>query len=202
MLIFNKLKNAFRAGKTSNSPTFFDFKPYAPSNDAPASFMSTKVKNDAGEAIGVLVFQMPVAKINALMGQTDGLGETGETYFVGTDLLMRSNSRFSEEDTVLALKVDTPAVQKALSGERGIDIEQDYRRIHTVSAYAPLEFMGANWAMIAQQDTRETFAPIDALKMAILIQLSIAALFLGLIGWLVSRSFAKPVKSLGELMCP
>ena len=194
------LGNAFRAGKTSNSPTFFDFKPYAPSNDAPASFMSTKVKNDAGEAIGVLVFQMPVAKINALMGQTDGLGETGETYFVGTDLLMRSNSRFSEEDTVLALKVDTPAVQKALSGERGIDIEQDYRRIHTVSAYAPLEFMGANWAMIAQQDTRETFAPIDALKMAILIQLSIAALFLGLIGWLVSRSFAKPVKSLGELM--
>ena len=41
---------------------------------------------------------------------------TGETYIVGSDGLMRSDSRFSETSTILSQKVDTATVTAALDG--------------------------------------------------------------------------------------
>ena len=35
---------------------------------------------------------------------TQGMGETGETYLVGPDGLMRSQSRFTDEPTLLAIE--------------------------------------------------------------------------------------------------
>jgi methyl-accepting chemotaxis protein len=77
--------------KVPGSVTFFDFAPYAPSNDAPASFVATPIYDFAGAYAGVLVFQMPIGKINAIMQQPEGMGESGETYIVGEDHLMRSD---------------------------------------------------------------------------------------------------------------
>ena len=44
------------------------------------------------------------------MDYTAGMGETGETYVVGEDYLMRSASRFSETSTVLQQRGETEAV--------------------------------------------------------------------------------------------
>lgn len=46
---------------------------------------------------GILVFQMPVDEINRRLKVSEGLGESGEVYLVGSDNLMRSQSRFSEK---------------------------------------------------------------------------------------------------------
>ena len=49
--------------------------------------------------------QMPVDYINSAMTgdngwEKDGLGKTGETYLIGEDYYMRSNSRFLIEDKI------------------------------------------------------------------------------------------------------
>ena len=79
-----------------------DFSPYLPSYNAPASFIASAIY-DGENKIGVLVFQLPIDRINQIM--TDGyewekvgLGKTGETYIVGDDHLMRTQSRFLVED--------------------------------------------------------------------------------------------------------
>jgi len=75
------LGNAFRAARDdpkAGSVAFFDFRPYAPSNDAPASFISTPLLDAGGKLQGVLVFQMPIGRLNGLMQAKSGLGETGE----------------------------------------------------------------------------------------------------------------------------
>jgi methyl-accepting chemotaxis protein len=51
----------------------------------------------------VLIFQMPVERINDIMTsgrrwREVGLGESGESYIVGDDLRLRSQSRFLIED--------------------------------------------------------------------------------------------------------
>jgi len=79
-----------------------DFEPYYPSYNAPASFIASPIF-DGGEKIGVLVFQMPIERINNIMTSHQawrdvGLGESGETYIVGGDFLMRNQSRFLIED--------------------------------------------------------------------------------------------------------
>ncbi len=81
---------------------FSDFAPYGPSYEDPASFIAAPVYQD-DRKIGVLIFQMPIDRINALMTQNRrwseaGLGESGETYLVGADRKMRSISRFLVDD--------------------------------------------------------------------------------------------------------
>jgi PAS domain S-box-containing protein len=96
---------AFRAASEANDKDFVklvDFEPYYPSYNAPASFIASPIF-DGSEKIGVLVFQMPIDRINAIMTSNHewenvGLGESGETYIVGDDYTMRNQSRFLIED--------------------------------------------------------------------------------------------------------
>jgi hypothetical protein len=48
--------------------------------------------------------------------------------------MMRSDSRFSFESTVLLQHVDSPTVQLALSGEEGRGVIDDYRGVEVLSA--------------------------------------------------------------------
>ena len=80
-----------------------DFSSYRPSYDNPAAFIATPIYSK-GRQLGVLIFQMPVDKINAIMTsnqkwQESGLGNTGEAYLVGSDYKMRSLSRTQIEDS-------------------------------------------------------------------------------------------------------
>ncbi len=63
------LAAAFVAANTlpDGQHVFFDFAPYGPSADAPASFIATPLFDEVGERIGVLAFQMPVDRINEIM---------------------------------------------------------------------------------------------------------------------------------------
>ena len=69
-----------------------DFSPYAPSNNEPAAFAGCPIKAPGGEVIGVIAFQLSIDKINEIMNERNGLGKTGETYLIGPDKLMRSDS--------------------------------------------------------------------------------------------------------------
>ena len=97
----------FRAASEAEDKDFVrlvDFAPYYPSYNAPASFIASPIF-DGSRKIGVLVFQMPIDRINAIMTSNQdwkniGLGETGETYIVGEDYTMRNQSRFLIEDPV------------------------------------------------------------------------------------------------------
>ena len=51
---------------------FYDFRPYSPSADAPASFIGQAIRDAAGEVIGSVVFQMPIERINGIMQNADG----------------------------------------------------------------------------------------------------------------------------------
>jgi methyl-accepting chemotaxis protein len=166
------LGNAFRAARDNQFPSyvaFFDFAPYGPSYNAPASFIASPVLDDAGEFLGVLAFQLPSDRINEIMQVTAGMGESGETYIVGPDLLMRSDSRFSERSTALKTTVDTITSNLALKGKRGYQITDDYRGIPVLSAYGPLEFEETLWAVLAEIDDEEAERPIERIRNQALI---------------------------------
>ena len=79
-----------------------DFAPYAPSYSARRR-LSRHRSTTATSASACWRFQMPIAQIDRVMtGDRDwsaeGLGETGETFLVGEDFKMRSNSRLILED--------------------------------------------------------------------------------------------------------
>ena len=99
------LGKAFRAAKDGapGSTAFFDFESYAPSNGAPASFISTPIVEN-GQTIGVLAFQMPIGRLNSIVNSSTGLGKTGETILLGADGRMRNDSQFTPSEDILQTK--------------------------------------------------------------------------------------------------
>ena len=197
------LGNAFRAAQAAEQPgaqSFFDFRPYAPSHDAPASFISTPVFDREGAKIGVLVFQMPIGQINGIMQNRAGLGESGETYLVGDDFLMRSDSRFSEESTILGTEVETETARKALAGEHGIEVTPDYRGVPVMSAYRPLDFLGVSYAILAEVDEAEILAPVADMRNFMLLAGLIVALVVSAFGYWVARSVTLPIGAMTRAM--
>jgi methyl-accepting chemotaxis protein len=62
------LANIYRDVITKNDlnyTAFIDFKPYAPSADAPASFIARIVHNTEDKPIDVLAYKMPIERMNA-----------------------------------------------------------------------------------------------------------------------------------------
>lgn len=149
--VFNRAKKERREGTIAIS----DMEAYGPSGGAPALFIATAMHDDAGQFLGVIAFQLPTDRILGIMNYTSGMGETGETYLVGADKLMRSNSRFTGESTVLKQVVDTPTVQRALAGEQGMALVQDYRDVAVMSVYLPMPVGDTLWAVMAEIDQDE-----------------------------------------------
>ena len=179
-----------------------DFSDYAPTGK-PAAFIGTPVLDQTGDVMAVLGLQFSIDAINAVMKQKSGMGETGESYLVGRDLLMRSDSRFEKESTVLRTKIETSAVQDALKGLAGTRIITDYRGAQVLSAYSYVgikELPGADfeWAIISEIDTAEAFAPVKALGLRIVLIGLALALLAGVAGWFSATRIAMPLKKLSD----
>jgi len=95
---------AFRKSVGAPNNSFFqsEYGTYRPSYDDQAAFVSSPIYAD-GRQVGVLIFQLPLDKIDQVMTSHGkwaevGLGASGETYLVGPDKTLRNNSRFQIED--------------------------------------------------------------------------------------------------------
>ncbi|MDP9165861.1 MAG: cache domain-containing protein, partial [Actinomycetota bacterium] len=94
----SELGDAYEKALDSNAVDYVgltDFGDYQPATEPTAWFVSPV--GPQGRVDGVLALQFPISKINKLMtvdGQWErsGMGATGETFIVGPDDLMRSNS--------------------------------------------------------------------------------------------------------------
>ncbi|MCK5148882.1 methyl-accepting chemotaxis protein [bacterium] len=185
------------------STSFQDFEPYAPSNNEPCSFVGTPIKDENGKNIAVFALQISLDAINAIMQERSGMGESGETYLVGPDKLMRSDSyvdksgnhsvKASFAGTVQSNGVDTRATQEALAGRTGQEIILDYHGNPVLSVYSPVDILGTRWAIIAEIDEAEIMGPINALVKSIIVIGVIIALVVGLVGFLMAVTITKPI---------
>lgn len=198
------LANVFKAALSLNKEqvSFFDFRPYAPSGNAPASFIATPVFDANDVKIGVLSFQMPIDRINNIMQNATGMGESGETYIVGSDFMMRSDSRFLNEGetSILNTKVEGITSQGALTGNRGTEIVEDYRGINVLSSYQPIEFNGVKWAILAEIDEEEVNRPVVDMRNLLTMIAAILVAVLGGISFIAARTITKPIAKTVEVM--
>jgi methyl-accepting chemotaxis protein len=196
-----------RANAAANKDTIImtDFAQYFPSYEAPAGFVASPIY-EGTEKIGVAMFQFPIDTLNTIMGERAGMGKSGETYLVGSDKLMRSDSFLdSKHHSVVASfrhpekgKVDTEASQEALAGKTGEKIITDYNGNPVLSAFAPLQMGDTAWALLAEIDEAEAFAAVNTLKWLIGIVALIGIIAIIGVALLITRSITKPVNRIIE----
>ncbi|WP_096084656.1 methyl-accepting chemotaxis protein [Agaribacterium haliotis] len=200
---------AFTAAASMNAGEFalVDFASYSPSYEAPASFIASPIVS-RGETIGVLVFQMPLEPINAIMSQRSGMGETGESYLVGRDHLMRSDSYLAPQTHSVVSsfrhpesgQVKTEASLAALSGQSSSAIIIDYNGNPVLSAYAPLSLAGFDWAVLAEIDVAEALAGVSALRNTVLVLVLVVSISIAAFAFYISRLLSRPILQLAELI--
>jgi methyl-accepting chemotaxis protein len=172
-----------------------DFSPYAPSQGQAAAFMAQELVSN-GES-WVVAVQLSIDRINSVMQVREGMGKSGETYLVGPDQRMRSDSFLDPvHRTVLASfagsvqqnGVVTAASEAALQGQSGLLYIDDYNGNPVVSAYSPLEIFGLRWALLAEIDVAEVAAPATRMVW-IGFGIIIAAIVLALLAARIVSSF-------------
>jgi len=177
-----------------------DFEPYAPSNGEPAAFMAQPLLQD-GRVELIVALQLSLKAINDVMQERSGLGRTGETYLVGPDKLMRSDSfldpthhsvKASFADPAKG-SVDTEASREALAGKKEEKIIIDYNGNPVLSAYTPLTVGDVTWALIAEIDKAEAFAAVKAIRWLIGIVAVVGIGAIIAIALLITRSITKPI---------
>lgn len=195
------LGNAFRAARNApaDSVSFFDFEPYAPSHGAPASFISTPIHNDAGLQVGVLVFQMPIDRLNSVMGNESGLMDTGDAYAIGGDALVRTQPRFGEDGAILSQRVSVDIVDSIGNRSEGIARGLGFTGEREIAAFRTIEFEGVTWRVIITQAVSEASEAASALAFAItLITVFVTLIVAGLAVWL-ARHVAKPIVEIADV---
>ena len=84
---------------------------------------------------------------------------------------MRSDSRFFENSTTLVQVVETDASQRAVRGEQGFLLCEDYRGTPVFSSFRGIEFHGVTWALLSEMDEQEAMGPLLRTRTIITITL-------------------------------
>jgi len=192
------LARVFEKSKTGTA--FEDFAWYDPSNEA-ASFIATPLKDGAGNYMGSAAFQVSLKEINDIMQGRSGMGKTGETYLVGSDKLMRSDSFLDPTGHSVKASfknpgkgsVDTVASQEGLAGKTDTKVIIDYTGGRVFSAYAPIKIADKNWVLIAEIDEAEALASANELRTTILIVGIVGVILIVAIGLVLARSISGPL---------
>lgn len=179
---------------------FADFEPYAPSNNEPCAFMAIPVITDDTVEL-VIALRLSIDAINAMMQGREGMGKTGETYLVGSDHLMRSDSFVDTDNYSVQASfanpdngtVNTEAVKAALVGETAARVMRNYNDTPVLSAYSSVSAWNTTWALLAEIREKEVREPVTMLVRSILLAgVIIAVLVVGL-AFVVATSIANPL---------
>jgi len=169
----------------SKSYGVIDFAPYAPSGDEPAAFIAKPILDEHDNVVLVVALQLSLDAINAVMQLREGMGESGESYLVGSDYRMRSDSYLSPDKRSVSASfsgsvelngVKTDSTLAALSGESGAKIIIDYNGNSVLSSYSPLDIDDIRWALIAEIDEAEAFATVYKIRNSIIIMMAVTVL--------------------------
>jgi len=163
---------------------------------------------------------------NRRVWQFDESGRTGEVYLVAADGTMRNDSRMlveNQKNYLLAVKnvglpddllneinlkdssvgfqkVDNPGTRSAFSGVTGFDLYEDYRGEFVLSAFAPINISGLQWAIFSTLQEKESLERLEALTTEITTgAFPIAVLILvigGVAGFFFFGRIAAPISHL------
>jgi len=181
--------------------SFIDFEYYEPTNE-PAMFLGGPVFDKKGEMYAVIALQLNIKHINKLMQKRAGMGESGETYLVGADYLLRSDLRHEAESTIFKKKVDSPGIRDIFTRkplERGPGIcknwiYKDYRGISVLGHNHYIKEL--NWAVISEIAEKEALATIYRIRNEMFLVSFLTFIIVSFLAILISNMIAGPILQL------
>ncbi len=185
--------------------TFQDFAASSLSAAGPAAFIGTPILKKSNVAMdqaqhdvraGYAIIRVSPALLDRVLSDRHGLGETGETFAVGADGLIRTNAPLAAKPTA-----GTPASTMGIDAQSANAVSRLHRDGKDyLTAETEVEFLGATWKVYAEQTDGEALAGATGISR----MMGLAALLIAgtqiLIGWLVARGIVRPIATLTEAL--
>lgn len=202
-----------------------DFQTYEPASGVPSLFIASPIYNGP-YIVGILAIRIETAPIDRLMTAlaTDEILTSLDSYLIGADGTLRSAPQSFQENPeryarrlrrqgvseealdaiarlnspVLLQPTDTEAAQAALGGASDIQRQRDYQGVSVLTAYAPIESEGLDWAIVSQLNTSEAFAAINRLELATLVTTIILITAFTFLAIAAAAFTIQPIRQLNE----
>ncbi len=179
----------------------------------PTMFVSTPLKDESDSIIGVVVFRIHVATLSNLL-QSQKFGKTGETYIVGKEGYMLTESRFNKNlkksgairiRSALELKLVNPetgkltyGVRQCLKGKNGYSSKgyKDYASISVLGVWRWLPEL--DWGVITEIDKNEVYGVaynLNTLGWVLLFGIAFPIIFFA---YVVGNKLSTPIIELTE----
>jgi HAMP domain-containing protein len=189
-------KNGARA--TFVQPVFM-----SPITEQLTMMISTPVRNEKLETVGVLAARLNLKRFFELINDTTGLGETGETVVakkIGDEIVLMAPTR-NDADAALKRKIPVGAdhgraLQEAARGQSGAGEHVDYRGI---AAYAAWQYVPSlEWGLLSKIDKKEAAAAVSAARERTLVLTAVIILLIIPASMAAARALVQPLKDLKE----
>ncbi|MDW3211225.1 MAG: histidine kinase [Reichenbachiella sp.] len=165
--------------------TLFDLTQHNPSHEITIGLI-TQIQG------GFLIALAEEPEIQGILLERTGLGQTGESYIVGSDFKLRTKSRFLR-DSPKNITVKSDGVLRALNNEPGEDLIYDYRGTQVFSSYEKIELNGLKWVILTEINRQEALFPLEELKNNLMIMI-LVIIFAVLIGsYYLSKKMVSPI---------
>jgi signal transduction histidine kinase len=161
---------------------------------------SAWIRNGSGETTGILLMRLPAAPMEYVLYLRNGIGQTGESYVVGSDFRMRSHSRFFPDIAPHNMEVRTLATKNAFTNQRTEHILTDYRGVWVLSAYQPLHIPGLTWVIVSEIDLEEAMQPVFEMRTVMVVIGLGVCVVIALLTWFVSVPLSKRIRELRQVV--
>ncbi|WP_175418435.1 MULTISPECIES: methyl-accepting chemotaxis protein [unclassified Marinitoga] len=175
---------------------FSDIGKYNAGNKKYGFFAGIKILNDYDEVSGYFIVYIDTNYLESALKDKSGMGKTGITYIVGTDKYLRSN--LPDKEVLLTQKANTKPVEKALKGETGWMVSNNFEGEKVLSAYAPFQFKEVKWAFISEVSVEEAFAASKKIRNSLIFMSLIIILISILLSLIFSRKITNPLVNLSK----
>jgi signal transduction histidine kinase/CheY-like chemotaxis protein len=159
----------------------------SPITNKPAITFAAPVRDLRGQRQGVILADLNFEGIAQVVGKRAGLGETGETYLVGS--LVNQNTFISREQLDLPTgpqQLHSQGIDQAMQGKSGAGLYRNYSGVPILGVYRWLN--NQNLALFAEISQAEAFSPARQLATSIIFVglISTAGFFMG-VRWLARQ---------------
>jgi two-component system NarL family sensor kinase len=168
-------------------------------DEMPYLLFVSEVRNNS-QILGYCSLILSFQSINKIMlenNQENGLGNTGESYLVGSDRLMRSKSRF-KDTSIYKVIVNSEGVNEAFLGKAATSVFIDYNGNLVLSSYEKIDIPGLEWVILSEIDLAEAEIPVIEFRNYIILIIAIISITTFFVTYLISKRITNPIKKLTD----
>ncbi|KDN54635.1 sensor histidine kinase [Flavobacterium seoulense] len=145
---------------------------------------------------GTMIKILDYNKIKQILLERTGMGDSGESYLVGEDFRMRSQSRFYPNKIPYTLFAKTKGAANAFKEINGRGVFKDYRGIDVYSVYSLITVKNLKLVILSEMDVDEVTMPLKELKER-LLGLTLAIFLLAvMLSLFLIKIITNPIKNM------